>query len=58
MSAYFSFFRQVLWLTMWSLLFVVNGGQVVAQSSPLYASRISTRLCACRTAIACEPCER
>lgn len=37
MSAYFSFFRQVLWLTMWSLLFVVNGGQVVAQSSPLYA---------------------
>ena len=37
MSAYFSFFRQVLWLTMWCLLFVVNGGQVVAQSSPLYA---------------------
>lgn len=39
MSAYFSFFRQVLWLTMWSLLFVVNGGQVVAQSSPLYADQ-------------------
>ena len=37
MSAYFFFFRQVLWLTMWCLLFVVNGGQVVAQSSPLYA---------------------
>lgn len=37
MSAYFSFFRQVLWLTMWCLLFVVNGSQVVAQSSPLYA---------------------
>ena len=37
MSAYFSFFRQVLWLMMWCLLFVVNGGQVVAQSSPLYA---------------------
>lgn len=27
MSAYFSFFRQVLWLTMWCLLFVVNGGR-------------------------------
>lgn len=39
MSAYFSFFRQVLWLTMWCLLFVVNGGQVVAQSSPLYADQ-------------------
>ena len=37
MSAYFSFFRQVLWLTMWCLFFVLNGGQVVAQSSPLYA---------------------
>ena len=39
MSAYFSFFRQVLWLTTWCLLFVVNGGQVVAQSSPLYADQ-------------------
>ena len=39
MSAYFSFFRQVLWLTMWCLLFVVNVGQVVAQSSPLYADQ-------------------
>ena len=39
MSAYFSFFRQVLWLRMWCLLFVVNGGQVVAQSSPLYADQ-------------------
>lgn len=39
MSAYFFFFRQVLWLTMWCLLFVVNGGQVVAQSSPLYADQ-------------------
>ena len=35
----FLFFRQVLWLTMWCLLFVVNGGQVVAQSSPLYADQ-------------------
>ena len=39
MSAYFFFFRQVLWLAMWCLLFVVNGGQVVAQSSPLYADQ-------------------
>lgn len=37
MSAYFSFFRHELWLTMWCLLFIVNGGQIVAQSSPLYA---------------------
>ena len=39
MSAYFSFFRHEFWLTMWWLLFVVNGGQVVAQSSPLYADQ-------------------
>ena len=39
MSAYFSFFRQVLWQMIWCLLFVVNGGQVVAQSSPLYADQ-------------------
>lgn len=39
MSAYFFFFRQVLWLAMWCLLFVVNGVQVVAQSSPLYADQ-------------------
>lgn len=37
MSAYFSFFRQVLWLTIWCLLIIANVAQVVAQSSPLYA---------------------
>ena len=37
MSAYFSFSRQVLWLTIWCLLFIANVAQVVAQSSPLYA---------------------
>lgn len=37
MSAYFSFSRQVLWLTIWCLLIIANVAQVVAQSSPLYA---------------------
>ena len=39
MNAYFSFSRQVLWLIIWCLLIIANVGQVVAQSSPLYADQ-------------------